>query len=287
MGATIEAQFMVNYTLTGYTDVYLEVVVGDKTYIYDKTLMDGYFVYSHGVAAKNMGVEMELTVYGTKDGVQYRGETVTWSVKSGILDMLAKYYPKRNDTEKDMACTVLLVDMLYYGAEAQIYFKNTEGGLVTDGLAEEYAALRTIETPAMEKNNTPTSYDDLEMFVFAMGVEDAVYPQFGFTIASGNYSGYSIKVNYGGKIYEYTDEVFTELAPGYVAVKFMEVNAKNMRDEFTVALYQGETQVSKTYTCSMEGGAKAMAAKPENVPLLEALMKYGDSAALYMKLAGK
>jgi hypothetical protein len=287
MGATIEAQFMVNVSLKGYTDVYLEVIVGDKTYIYDKTLMEPYYVYGHGVAAKNMGVEMELTVYGTKDGVKYRGETVTWSVKTGIMDMLAHYYPLRNNSEKDMATTVLLVDMLYYGAAAQTQFNNTANGLVTDGLAEEYAVLRTQETPAMEKVNTPTKNAVGEMFSFALGIENAVYPQFGFRLPDDNYSQYTVKVTYGGKVYTYDAEDFTILTKGYIAVIFMEVNAKNMRDEFTVELYQGETQLSQTYTCSIEGGAKVMSAKPEYVAILEAMMKYGDSAALYMKLSGK
>ncbi|MBR5262107.1 MAG: hypothetical protein IKV47_08055, partial [Oscillospiraceae bacterium] len=61
-----------------------------------------------------------------------------------------------------------------------------------------------------------------------------------------------------------------------------DLKAKQMRDEVTVVLYKNGEQVSQTYIASIEGVANPIVSgNGKNAALVKAMMRYGDSAAVY------
>jgi hypothetical protein len=230
-----------------------------------------------------MNVEMEIIVYGEKDGKLYAGVPETWSVKGGIIEMLDKYYKDRNSDVKMMQRCVLLVDMLYYGAAAQTRFGATAHGLATDDLNPDYAALRTVVDAELTVDNTTVSNEGDQLALYSLGLEEQVDLQFIFKLAVKDQSLYTIKVTYGDKVKVYGPEDFAETSSSYAAVIFSELGANAMRDTVSVALFKGETQVSETYVASIAGTAKALIEKGGvNVALAKAMMIYGDSAAAFL-----
>jgi hypothetical protein len=283
LDSSIYAQFIVNVFLADYEDVYLEIIDGEGVYIYDTTIFEGVYAYNHGIAPKNMGVEMQVTIYGTKDGVKYRGQTETWSLKTGIMDILESVYDENNDEEGTAMCT-LLVDMLYYGAAAQTHFGTDKNGLVTDGLEEKYVALRTTEEPVFEAVNTAPIVNYHQLLDYALGLEDAVQMQFFFWLPQADNTGYSIRVTFNGEAYVYTPDMFADLGDESIAaIVFDKLDARSMRVEMTAELLKDGACVSDVYTASIEGTAESMLGG-ENEALVKAMMVYGDSAARYLNM---
>ena len=190
----------------------------------------------------------------------------------GLLD---KYYG-----EDEEVC-VMLVDMLYYGAEAQKTVETDTNGLVTDGLDAKYVALRTTEDAVVTEVNTAAQGKVVnQLYAYSLGVEETVALQFTFYTASNPvYSDYVIKVTHGETVYEYTADEF-ELKQGrYIGVTFGKLLASAMRDTVTVELWKNGERVSAVYTASIAGTTSGLAAKYTD--LAKAMMRYGDSAATY------
>jgi hypothetical protein len=263
--------------------------MGGKVSIYEESVTNEAYAFNHGVSAKNMGDEMQVTIYAEKNGITYCGVTETWSVKTGILEMLETYYSKREASEKNMARCVLLVDMLYYGAEAQKRFdtKNelTEEDYVTYNLNPDYVALRTLGEPTFAATNTTAMAGQVDQLqVYSLGLEDAVKQQFVFKLSSTDYSRYMIKVTYKGTPYEFYAKDFLYTANAdTIGVVFDKMGAKDMKEPMSVELYLDGQLVSKTYTASIEGSAAGMLAG-KNAALVKAMMTYGNSVAKYMSL---
>ena len=280
----IGAQFMIDPLAIyygKYESAYIVVTYMGEEYTYTDSLLSQayYYVFEHRLAPKYMAETMEITAYAVKNGVTYCGNTVEWSVKQGILDILDRDYDSiETDATKRKQC-VLLVDMLYYGAEAQKTFKTDGNGLTTDGLDEKYVALRTVADPVINEQNTAVKMKKNQLYMYALGVEDKVDLQFVFWLSSTNYSEYTIKVTYGGTVYEYTEEAFTEVGTGVIAVSFAELGADAMRKTVTVELWQNGARVSDVYTASIAGTSVNLDAAYADLAV--AMMKYGDSAAAY------
>ena len=191
---------------------------------------------------------------------------------------------KEADRVKARNRCVLLVDMLYYGAEAQKRFEqDVYDGLVTDGLDAKYVALKTTAEPQFNATSTTAPKTVNELYALSLGIADAVELQFTFTLEAGQHDKYTIKVTCAGQVYTYTSKDFQYAYakyPNRATVVCSELAAKQMRDEVTVVLLKDGVQVSQTYTTSIESAAKTMGttATNKNYALARAMMTYGDSA---------
>ena len=251
-------------------------------YTYDVSLDPSCYGFEHRVAPKDMGVTMEMTAYGVKDGVTYHGNTETWSIKEGIMTRLETFYPYIS-REVYMNRCVLLVDMLYYGAAAQAALNAENASLVTDDLDAKYVELRTTTAPTIEKTNTATQTGKDQLYQVNLGVEDAVQMQLLFRLSDEDYSKYVVKITNGENVYEYTGESFapegtSSTLKKFVTVVFDKLEATDMRDVVTVELWKDGALVSASYELSIEGFANAYIQAGSYVDLLTAMITYGDSA---------
>ena len=184
--------------------------------------------------------------------------------------------------DSENLCT-LLVDMLYYGAEAQKTFGQAQyDGLVTEGLDEKYVALKTQTIPEATLTNTEVQKNTVhELHAYNLGLGEAIDMQFTFKLASADYSGYTVKVTWGdGNERVFTADDFYVKSSKYnrVAVIFNNLGAPEMDVEVSVALYKDGVQVSSTYTSSIEANAKTHLDAGTNVDLVNAMLNYGNSA---------
>ena len=98
-----------------------------------------YAIVYQGLAAKEMADTFYVTIYNA-DGV-----AVSYAKQDSVRDYVARAYKSQNALGKTM-----VVDMLNYGAAAQVYFKYNTEDLANNQLTDEQKASGTAEAPTME-----------------------------------------------------------------------------------------------------------------------------------------
>ncbi len=302
MSITVGAEMQVVYTVlaskvSSYESFYLEVsknVTGGEpvvtTYGLDEGMSEmmvltnasgkisGYRATYTGINAKEMGDEFTATLYAVAaDGTIYYSNANTNSIKSFLMG-------KITDTVSPATLKTLAVDMLNYGAAAQLNFSYDAENLVNADLTEEQKALGTQVNPesvdstvitgdGINLTASVTLKSKVELTLTCMyKTEDASNVKFIFKDKDGN--------------------VLAELAPTkHIANKavqcvYDQVGAKQMRELITIEVYDGDTLVSKTLTWSVESYVAATLAKTTTSEILanmvNAMLIYGDSAAAYL-----
>ncbi len=302
MSITVGAEMQVVYTVlaskvSSYESFYLEVsknVVGGEpvvtTYGLDEGMTEmqvltnasgkvsGYRATYTGINAKEMGDEFTATLYAVAaDGTIYYGNPNTKSIKSFLMG-------KITDTVSPATLKTLAVDMLNYGAAAQLNFSYDTENLVNADLTEEQKALGTQTAPeavdstvitgdGINLTASVTVKSKVELTLTCLyKTEDASNVKFIFKDKDGN--------------------VLAELAPTkHIAGKavqcvYDQVGAKQMRELITIEVYDGDTLVSKTLTWSVESYVAATLARTTTSEILanmvNAMLIYGDSAAAYL-----
>ena len=244
-----------------------------------------YLVFIHGVAPKLMGRVMDVQTIAVKDGVEYCGAAQEYSIKQGIIDRLNA--DKGSTTAKAINRSILMVDMLYYGAEAQKRFEQDQyDGLVTeDPNVAEFLSLRTAEPQAVTATNTAAPKTENELYSYALGLSEAVELQLTFVLTEGEHEAYTIQITCAGEVYTYdsTDFQYVYSNKNRATIICGDLAAKQMRDEATIVLLKNGEQISQTYIASIEGCAQPTVANAthKNNALVKAMMAYGDSAKVY------
>ncbi len=300
---TVGAQMQVAYTILaervgGYDSFYLEVkkdTAGAESIVTIFSLdnhglaavndpMTGealaYTAIYSGVNAKEMGDDFTVTLWAVDaDGRSYCGETVTMSIREYLL--------QKADSESSPAeLKTMAIDMLNYGATAQLYFGYDTDNLVNSGLTEEQLSYATTTPASAEMKNSIKNYGVNIKTNVVLGNEVTLHLNAIYRVESENLR-YLVKD-------AATSDLIAELKPQTMAdvmhsAAFAGVSAKNMRRPLTIGLYDGDALVSKTLTWSIEGYAAELLAQ-ENTPqtlrdLMNAMLLYGDSTAAYMSLS--
>lgn len=304
MSITAGAEMKVNYMLVAskvaeYEDFYLEVIKetanGEsiKT-VYEADALEAkintqtneiaaYLATYEGINAKEMGDSFSATLYAVaSDGTIYHGNAVTDSIKS--------YLVRKLDNEASSAeLKTLAVDMLRYGAAAQVRLGYNTENLVTADLTEEQLSNATQEIP--------------EAADYEAANGEGASLNASITVAS------RVQLNLSC-IYTPSDAsilkcVITDVQTGEmlaqlpVSVKedlmctalYENVGAKEMRKVINATIYEGETAVSETLSWSVESyvaqtRAKANVADDE-LNMVNAMLIYGDAVAAYMMSIGQ
>jgi hypothetical protein len=284
LGSYIGAQFQVKTKAAkAYDSVYILVEFQGNVFKYDVTILNGYFIYEHGIAPKDMNKTLKVTAYGIKDGVLYCGNTEEWSVKGGLMERLETAYATISEEKSQKMCT-LLVDMLFYGAQAQTTFGTAEAdGLVTEGLDAKYLEWRTSADPELTAENDISARAENTMYRYNLGLQEAVTMQMTFYLAQDYvYGEYTVKISHDGKVYEYNEADWSVKSGKNIVVVFDKLGAADMRDEVTIELWRNGELVSPVYKASIAGVAKINVDGDKNVSLVKAMMAYGDSAKNYL-----
>ena len=313
---TLEQNTAVNFKvdadrIAGLTNVYAKFTFNGAEKIVEANAeldKNGRYVFTFDdIGPQHLAKTITAQLFGTYEGVEYAGEEITYSVKEYCYNKLAEY----EKTEGKEAFRTLLVDLLYYGAKAQVYTNTDVTDLVSDELGYVGSINRTIAAPTIT-GGVKGIYDDLDdastlaaWKSVNLFFEDAVSLKFKFEIASTE--GVTVKVTDakdGGNVLAEISEFAYGFEGTWIAL-FDGLDATEMRKTVYVAVYKDGVKVSDTLAYDIVSYAKEIITKSyvnyiktsvngvktsESWPsdpyknlksLLSYMLRYGDSAAAY------
>ncbi len=303
MDISAGAEMVVNYNfmasiVSDYSDFYLEVrkdtadgepvvttyAIGDFDSM-DHPVTGEALIYNatySGISAKEMGDSFATTLYAVDtEGNIFYGETVTSSIKDFLIG-------KINDASSIPEMKTMAVDMLKYGAAAQIRFDYDSDNLVTNSLTAMQLAYGTEDIPEAENkcsesgsaanvttNITVGSKVELSLSCICNDVTDPSNVKCLIMDEKNNVLARLDTTNKAGVMF---------------SAKYDNVGAKEMRKVITATFYDGRNVISKTLKWSVESYVAQIRQTPgataEEIALVNAMLTYGDSVAAYMTANG-
>jgi len=304
MNISAGAEMTVTYSIMGtavnsYADFYLEVkkdvaggdpittvygISGDREPMVAKVnpstgVAMMYQVTYKGINAKEMGDNFSTTLYAVaEDGTVYCGATSVKSIKSYLLE--------KADAEASIPeLKTMAIDMLKYGAAAQVRLGYNTENLVTADLTEEQLSYATQEIPeavnyaatsgtgaAVNTNITVTSRVQLNLSCIYTTATDPNAVKCVITDSEGKVLAEIAATNKAGIMF---------------SAIYEDVGAKQMRDVINATFYEGETAISQTVSWSVESYVAQVRAKTnvaeDELNMVNAMLTYGDAVAAYME----
>ena len=220
-------------------------------YSYGQTGLNGEYEYKFrytGLFAYEMGDELFAKVLADRDGVTYESNVDQYSIKTYALNNLKK------TTISDKLRT-LLVDMLNYGAEAQIYFKYNTDNLVNRDLTDQMKGWGTTGAPELTsqsnkvENDNATSWFNGHTLIAGSNIELKYYMKFN---AGVNMSNVSFRMSYVSASQDPHELVIPAGAFQYddendeYACKISTISTKDFGSVITAGIYDGDTLISET-----------------------------------------
>ena len=284
---TLQDNISVNFKVSrlffdeyGYKNPYVVFKLNNvETVAYDYAENENNYVFTfRNVAPNQMNDIIEAQLFATYDDTEYLSEIQYYSVATYCYNMLNKY---NSDAYKKLR--TLLVDLLNYGAQSQIYTSYKEDRLVNAALTQEQCEWGTSEQPEL-KSVLNTSFNTVENPSVTwkgagLKLEDSVTMR--FKIQTDNID--NIKVIITGDTDKWTiySKDFIKTIGGYY-IYFNGLNASQLRETVYLTIYDGEQKVSNTICYSIESYAYSKRNDETLAGLTESMMKYGDSAYAYI-----
>ncbi len=241
-----------------------------------------YFTLT-GITAVQIADTVEATLYLSKDGKNYVSAKDLYSVATYAYSQLSK-------SEAGAELKTLCADLLRYGTAAQIY-----KGYRTDSLAdaqmspEQLAYLSDAENVTFGENYAVLNDNAKDQLTWAgktLNLDSKITLRFMFDASaySGNVSALRLKVSYvdfeGQAVTTYVEgpKVY-QASKNYYVFDFDGLLAAELRSVLTVAVYEGNTQISDSmrYSADNYGIGKS----GDLLSLCKCLVAYSDSAMAY------
>ena len=240
-----------------------------------------YVLFDCAIPAPLMTADITATIYGVKGGVAYEGETIVYTIRECVDAKLNMWYANYDKNAKIANMFDTLVNLLNYGAQAQIRFNVNTDKLATDGLPETYAA--KIKTGSVELNAYPSvdeSGKAATLYNMSFKLQEKINMYGNFLVKSGftTESDYTVKIVHtksDGSTTEYTIDNLTK-SGNYLYFEFSQIAPAQMRDELQITLYKNDVAVSATY---IRSGDRIVNTLPAALSALaNAIMHYSDCA---------
>lgn len=266
----------------GYTGPYVVFELnGVKTTVRNYTVDGDRYVFSfRNIAPDQMNDTICATLYATYDGVEYASETKQYSVAEYCYGMLSNYA-----TDEYAKLRTLLVDLLHYGAQSQLYTQYKTDDLVDSRLTETQLTWGTADDPVLT-NSLNTAYEtvDAPLAVWkgaGLTLKDSITMRFKLTAES--IDGLCVKIHTETDEWVITADRFVKSGNAYY-VYFGALNASQMSEKVYLTVYKGDVAVSNTVCYSIESYAyeKQNSSTEYVADLVKAMMKYGNSAHNYV-----
>ena len=294
---TMEDNISINYKMkpeqldgTGYSNPYVVFTFCGSTVTVKDYTVDGNGRYSFkfsDIAPRMMNDVLTATLYATYEGEVVACQTRSYSVKEYCYNMLSKC-GVGGAYEHNTEFKTLLVDLLNYGAAAQVYANYQTETLVNADLTAEQKSWATADAPALSTVQS-TKYHVIENPTVTwkgggLLLEDSVTMRFRIT-STGAIENLKVKITTDANPEGWTISAseFVAADVGGYYIYFDGLMARQMRETVYVAVYDGSVAVSNTMTYSIESYAysKRNDSNTALTDLLVAMMKYGDAAYNY------
>ncbi len=229
-----------------------------------------------GIFAMEMGDNFTATLYAVAaDGTINYGTSVSGSIKSFLMNKLAA-------ADSADALKTLAVDMLNYGAAAQLNFNYNVENLVNADLTDAQKALGTNAAPVAVDNSSSTTTGGRIITSVSLQSKVLLYVSCVYKSTVDSSLLFVVK-NADGKILD--TYAPTEINTNNCKFVYDNVSASQMRDLITIELYDKGVLVSRTLTWSIESYV-AQTRNDSNssetlINAVNAMLTYGDSAYRY------
>lgn len=294
LASDISITFAVAKTaLENYDSYYLECVLpefegntqtGSTTVQIQPVLTGNYYYFTlTGLTALRMGDMVEATLHMSKGGANYVSNLDTFSVATYAYNMLKQ--------SKDAKMLSLCANLLRYGAEAQTYKKYRTDNLVDAAMTDEQRAYLTDLSTLKFTEKDGVSMSIVSPKITWVGKTLLLDSKVGIKLVfnasayGSDVSKLSMRVsyqNYKGeaKTLTVTGAEVYNAANQYYSFTFSGLLAAELRSVLSVAIYEGDTQISDTLEYSAETYASKTAGMALGT-LSSALFAYSDAAKAY------
>ncbi|MBR4731799.1 MAG: hypothetical protein IK081_03425 [Lachnospiraceae bacterium] len=279
-----------------YSDPYLTVTqngVSSKLTSHTVSSDGAYYVFSYRVAPQEIGDVVTVVPHAKNSkGTDVTGESMTYSVAEYCYNMLGK---EAYQSSQYATFRRLLVDILLYGDAAQKYANYKTNTLAGAKLTSAQRAMGTDVTVAMvynsvkEKDFATVSDANKLASIEKAALYLEAYVGILFKFSANNLTGLTVVITDDAKgnnvLGTYTPSATQIDENNLYYVNFDGLNASQMRKTVYATVMKGSKKVSNTYRYSIESYVQSMKEKGDNKNLnnlLDAMMRYGDSAAAYV-----
>lgn len=236
-------------------------------------------MFPYGVTPQSMSSPVKITYYGKKDGILVWGPEYTYTMTTNYI------VPQLNKSTSEVY-KKFLVELMYYGAAAQVYNNWKTDKPMTDELTDEQKALHDTSAPTL-KNITNTKQVEIAN---AKTTWRAVNVEYGsVTVMLLKTKAYTptadlkAVVQVAGepqqRVYYYSENPEYFVAEnGGICFRFEECNANKLRSAVDVTLYEGDTAITNTIRYSVESYCATRKEGTTIYPFTQQLMRYADAA---------
>ena len=266
----------------GYANPYVVFEIGGKKVTVKNYSVEGdrYVFRFNNIAPNQMNDTIFATLYARYNGTEYASETKEYSVAEYCYNTLSKY-----NADSYAKLRTLIVDLLNYGAQSQLYTKYKTDNLANGNLTAAESAWGTAEEPIL-KNSLNIAYKTVDNPLItwkgaSLSLNDSVAMKFKFI--TDDINGLSLKISSEKGEWNIKASSFV-LENGVYSVKFSGLNAGQMSEKVYLTMYKDGIAVSNTVCYSIESYAysKQSSQIEHLADLVKAMMKYGDSAYSYV-----
>ena len=267
-----------DFTMDVYTG---NTITGTKSVRVTPVKNGNYYYFTmEGITALQMNDTVRATMYGTKNGVLYCSSLDSFSVATYAYNMLNT--ASANDKIKSVCA-----NLLRYGATAQTYKSYRTNALVDAKMTDAHKAYLTDLNSVVLGNNNKNLNDVANASVTWLGktliLDSKVTVKYVANISkfSGKASDLSLRVRYtdingGAKEVIITEGEMYNNNANYYAFTFDKLTAAELRTVMSVAVYNGNTQVSETMQFSVDTYGNNITGTL--LTLCKAMLAYSDAA---------
>ena len=285
---SLESSITMNFkvlksSLSSFDEFYMTFECGGKEEkVTDYKETDKYYVFSYkGINPQLMNDNVTAVLHAKNKSGEYTSPEKIMSVREYAYTMLDRY----SDDEHSKLRT-LLVDLLNYGAAAQIYAGYQTDNLVNSDLTDvqkDWASKDTTEFKNIRNLNYKTiSNPTAEWKTCSLVLKNSIMVKVKFS--AKDVENKTVEIVLKNAKFTYTKDDFVNNGDGTYYVYCNELFANELSDDLLFTIYENGVPCSNTMLFSVESYARLVRDNYKDKPLdkmTTAMMLYGKSAKAY------
>ena len=285
---SLESSITMNFkvlksSLSSFDEFYMTFECGGKEEkVTDYKETDKYYVFSYkGINPQLMNDNVTAVLHAKNKSGEYTSPEKIMSVREYAYTMLDRY----SDDEHAKLRT-LLVDLLNYGAAAQIYAGYQTDNLVNSYLTDvqkDWASKDTTEFKNIRNLNYKTiSNPTAEWKTCSLVLKNSIMVKVKFS--AKDVENKTVEIVLKNAKFTYTKDDFVNNGDGTYYVYCNELFANELSDDLLFTIYENGVPCSNTMLFSVESYARLVRDNYKDKPLdkmTTAMMLYGNSAKAY------
>lgn len=285
---SLESSITMNFkvlksSLSSFDEFYMTFECGGKEEkVTDYKETDKYYVFSYkGINPQLMNDNVTAVLHAKNKSGEYTSPEKIMSVREYAYTMLDRY-----SGDEHSKLRTLLVDLLNYGAAAQIYAGYQTDNLVNSDLTDvqkDWASKDTTEFKNIRNLNYKTiSNPTAEWKTCSLVLKNSIMVKVKFS--AKDVENKTVEIVLKNAKFTYTKDDFVNNGDGTYYVYCNELFANELSDNLLFTIYENGVPCSNTMLFSVESYARLVRDNYKDKPLdkmTTAMMLYGNSAKAY------